>query len=671
MPLDGGHRRRAARPPPPPLPILPPAPEPGEVEVLTVDVRTANRVRCENASIAEEVAKMMHIPVQRITVTPWSWSLPTAENGMPPQSTYLALVQEDHERCDCMGESGKMVQGQGFRKVAKSDGWMVGADTSVMTVSQFRALNGQSDPGSTPAAATAAAAAGERGASAAPAPAPAVPPPSRVQMLTRDPCLVYLLRESTPFFKKKIALLLGVPVDDVIIDPPPVQGTVGLLQLDSTTNSYIQLDSEANLEEETETKQVPVLAVRQCSIDSLTDLKERLSLIAAHTPEQGILGVPPPAPANSLMAAPSPAAPFFSVIAPNNTNGTNATNTTNSSQRVNLVMKLDNINYDLLAASWSLVSSFTGLVKMAIGAAGHVPPTAVKMSLFPGSVVIEAQITPPAGVAPEAVFAFLNGTVCNATLDKLTGLSALQSVTSGIIDCNATSLTLVDPPFDVPEANRAWIAFWSVVIAEPFAQDGAWRLLNMMNEHGTQISKLLPATLARIPQEYKALLDPQAAIKNANQTRLPPPEDKAVGFKLPNPYSEEEAMKAENKRMKEEGDSAAFALKSRTAREQTQAQELLKTVQQEQMTIKQANAKFVNAARVHVEALRAANATRGPDIVPYDVLEDPLLEGESPYPWREQIPPPSFMLNLAQEPPVQHLQRQNSKRVVRRKALRG
>lgn len=662
MPLeDGSHRRRAApRPAPAPLRIITP-PEPGEVEVLTVDVRTANRVRCQNASIAEEVAKMMNIPVKRIVVTPWSWSLPDGNNGMPPQSNYLALVQEDHERCDCMSQSGKLMQGQGFRKVAKSDGWMVGADTAVMTVSQYRALHGKADSGSAPASA-AAAATGQRGASAVPAPAPEGPPPSRVQMLTRDPCLVYLLRESTSWFKKKVAFLLGVPVDKVIIDPPPVAGTVGLLQLDSTTNSYIQLDSTTNLEEETEAKQVPVLAVRQCSIDSLTDLKERLSLIAA----------PAPAQANNLMAAPSPAAAVYTVLAPNNTNGTNATNATNvSSQRVNLVMKLDNINYDLLAASWQLVTSFTGLVKLAIGAAGHVPPEAVKMSLFPGSVVVEAEITPPDGVAPEAVFAFLNGTVCNATLDNLTGLSALQSVTTGIIDCNVTSLTLVDPPFDVPEANRAWIAFWSVVIEEPFAQDGAWRLLNMMNEHGTQISKLLPATLARIPQQYKALLDPQAAIKNANQTRLPPPEDKAVGFKLPNPYAEEEALKAENKRMKEEGDAAASAANARIAREQTQARELLKTVQQEKVSIKQANAKFVNAARVHVEALRAANATRGLDIVPYDVIGDPLLEGESPYPWRDQVPPPSFMLNLAQQQPVQHLQRQNSKRVVRRKALRG
>merc|ERR1719324_720664 len=107
----------------------------GEVEVLTVDPRLANRVRCDNVSIAKDIAKSLKIPVKRITVTPWSWALPD-----PPQRNYLAFVQEDHERCDCGGADGHL---QGYRKVkSATDGWRLMPDTTVMTVSQYQALHG-------------------------------------------------------------------------------------------------------------------------------------------------------------------------------------------------------------------------------------------------------------------------------------------------------------------------------------------------------------------------------------------------------------------------------------------------------------------------------------------------------------------------------------------------
>ena len=43
-------------------------------------------------------------------------------------------------------------------------------------------------------------------------------------------------------------------------------------------------------------------------------------------------------------------------------------------------------------------------------------------------------------------------------------------------------------------------------------------------------------------------------------------------------------------------------------------------------------------------AIRAPNASKGPDIVPYDVIATEHLRAESPYPWRDQMPPPRYML---------------------------
>lgn len=639
----------ASSPSPGPAPA-PAPPIPGEVEVLTVDLHLANKVRCDNASIAAEVANLLKIPVQRVTVQPWSWALPGSGNGVAQSSYLAAFVQEDHERCDCQGENGRVAVGQGFRNVqgsASSNGLMISPDRSVMTVAQYDAAFGVQQPqaqqqgtatGSPPGSASAPAPAGTPTFSAVRGPRAQEPPASRVQMLTRDPCLVYLLREMTPEFKEKIAFLLGVPEDKVIIDPPPVKGTVGLLQLDSSVSS------------KSKGRPVPVMAVQHCSLVDLAELGQRLSLI-------DVAQASAPAPAPSLAMGSSPALPtVYTVAVPNNTNTMNATD-----QRVSLVMKMDNLNYELLAASWPLVSSFTTVVKAAIGEAAHVPASAVKISLWPGSTVIEAEITPPNGTAAAAVFAFLNSTVCNATVDRLTALNA--SLISAYTDqnwgleCTVMSLELKDPPFDVDQSNRAWIALWSVTILEPFAQDGAWRLLQMVNDPNSKLSKVLPVTLARIPGlKYRGLKVPNLAIKESNESRLPPPEDKAVGFRLPDPYDEEARMQAEQKRMKRENAASALRIKGKADMELMRANDALRKSQQAKLVIAQADAQFTNAARVHAQAIRAPNASMGPDIVPFEVIESYHLRNESPYPWRDQVPAPRFQIVLAQgqQPQQQH-----------------
>merc|ERR1740138_343553 len=97
--------------------------------------------------------------------------------------------------------------------------------------------------------------------------------------MTRDPCLVQLLRDMTPQFKEEISFLLGLPADKVILDPPAVKGTVGLLQLDSSVHS------------ESEDRQTPVVALQHCSLTERSELQQRLALLSVSGPS------PAPAPA--------------------------------------------------------------------------------------------------------------------------------------------------------------------------------------------------------------------------------------------------------------------------------------------------------------------------------------------------------------------------------------
>lgn len=384
---------------------------PGEVEVLTVDVRLANRVRCDNVSLADDVAKMLNIPVERVAVTPWSWTPGVA------QDNYLAFVQQDHDRCDCMGVDGQVARGQGFKKVHTDDaedGWMLGADTSVMTVSQYKAFRVASEKLDLPKSSS----------------TPEGPPPARVQMLTRDPCLVHLLRSDTDRFRKRIAYLLGLPENKVVVDPPLVKGTVGLMQVETSGHSTKRMH------------QVTVLAVQHCNAGDLSKLEGNL--------------------------------PF--------------------------------------------------------------------------------------------------GSLSQADISK--DFASGQNV-SRSTEMNSN------------QTNRAWIAFWNIAVLPPFAVDGAWKLLNMVNMPKTELSKLLPMTLARVPGlKYRGLEGPNAL----NETRLPPPEDKAANFQLERHGVDDESMRKPD------------VVESFPA---TKAQEVLQDGQHTAAMIKSVHAKFADAAKAHAMAIHA------------------------------------------------------------------
>lgn len=441
-------------------------------------------------------------------------------------------------------------------------------------------------------------------------------------MLTRDPCLVHVLRTQTKHFAKEIAYFLGVPTDKVILDPPAVKGTVGLLQLDTS------------LESEKEMRQAPVLALQHCSAPGVKAAEERLRLQLLENHNA------------SIAAASSPMT--YSVATPNTTNSTNFTAT---SQRISLVMKLSNINYDLLAQSWALVSSFTTTAKTTIAMAAGMTSGDIDVSLYPGSVVVEAKITPPPGMAQMNVVNALNGTVCNQTAQTMNTFAGLDQAKTGTIECEVLSLDLEDPPFPPDETNRAWIAFWSVVIEEPFAEEGAWRLLNLVNTPMTEIAKLLPMTVARVPGlKYRAMQEPNLA----NETRLPPPIDRAVGFSLPNPYREEAAMEAQRRAQREKEDEQ---MRQENA-DRAKAQSAVINGQQAAKMIKQADTKFISAARAHALTIRGGDtAMKPPDIVPYEVLPDPSdpEDLESPYPWQDQNPPPRISMVQAPQQNSQQL----------------
>merc|ERR1719253_190502 len=205
----------------------------------------------------------------------------------------------------------------------------------------------------------------------------------------------------------------------------------------------------------------------------------------------------------------------------------------------------------------------------------------------------------------------------------------------GALDCTVLNLGIEGQRAPVDESNRAWIAFWNIVVLPPFAEDGAWRLLNLVNDPATEISNLLPFTLARVPGlKYRGVQDPNVL----NETRLPPPEDKAVGFNLLHPGEHPAAAY----RGRQADDSSRF-MKPKSATDHAKAQGVLEDAQRTAAMIKQARANFVDAARAHAVAMSAPSRVQAPEIVPHHVLTYSEDDAESPYRLR-----PQSRLRLAQ-----------------------
>jgi len=123
-------------------------------------------------------------------------------------------------------------------------------------------------------------------------------------------------------------------------------------------------------------------------------------------------------------------------------------------------------------------------------------------------------------------------------------------------------------------------------------------------------------------------------------------------------------MKFEMARMKRENAARTLMVNDKSALDNMRAKAALDASKVQQKMLSQADIKFTRAARAHAMAMRAPNATTGPDIVPFEVLVDPMLKSESPYPWRDQDPPPRYMLSLEQE------QKGSKKKSLRQRSTR-
>jgi len=586
----------------------------GDVEVVTVNVPLANQVRSQNVTLAEDIARVLHIPVKRVSVLPWSWT-----QG-PPQPHYLAFVQEDHERCDCQGQDGKTMEGLGFKRTLVStsasvddSGVPLNANTTAMTVAQHKAVQSWLKA--------------EKQVAVAPEPVLATNSTdrARVQMLTRDPCLAELLIEHTQLFRDKIAELLDLPEDKIIINPPPVKGTIGLLQLESVTHR---------------SKDVPILGVRHCDAEVpslLSSLQRR--------------NVPPmyPVLANSTNATP----PIFTVAPVNMSNGTNGTSLPFTDDAVSLTVRLGGLDYDHLAASMAQVSSFTLAIKTIIAEAGsnfsgtnitqsgNIAPQDVEIALYPGSVVVDALIR-PSGIAPAAIIAALGANLCNEMHAQVDGIASewkslgLESVQTGEnITCTILKLEL-DVKDQGHESNRAWIAFWSIIVLPPYSVPATQRLLEEVDTPLSDLAKILPLTVARVPGlDYRSMQEEPNA---AQETRLPPPLEKAVGFALPDPEDEEEALKDEESRLRREIKKSGDAIQAKKMLETSLANDAFNSGEKVSSMINQVKTQAKSAALEHARILRSGK--EGPSIVPYqDIAVHAELEEDpdSPYPWFDQM----------------------------------
>jgi hypothetical protein len=262
------------------------------------------------------------------------------------------------------------------------------------------------------------------------------------------------------------------------------------------------------------------------------------------------------------------------------------------------------------------------------------------MALYPGSIEVEAVITPPPNTAPLAILAFLNATVCSEMEGRLNAMVALSPVTTGFIMCSQLELKLLDPPFEPEEKNRAWVAFWNVVALPPYADYASWDLLNLANDPQSEVTKLLPMTLARVPGlRYRAIKPYNAA----NETRLPPPLDKALRFKLPSPINEEAALEHEMERMKKEEQQADLVIQDEAAAERMRIDRVMRAAAATRVKIAMEDAKIVKSAKLHVaELFNGTLEGEAPDIVPWGVLTGHNEDADSPYPWQQQIPPPQI-----------------------------
>jgi len=598
-----------------------------EVEVLTLDVAVANKVRYGNATMAAEIAKLMNVPVSRVSVTPYSWA---------PQAG-VAFVQEEHERCACeLGNDG--FQPKAWSQIKKEVGGVkLDADTTIMTKKEHEAVvkrDAEEKPIIPNKVVKMKAAAKDKDANI----------PARIQMLSRDPCLIEQIVENAPMYSKRIAQMLGLKAGSVMLIPPAVKGTVGLIQVGA------------------ETETMSVLAVRHCNKKPHTMAlvvapppakKTTAKVVAKAVPAKVVakaVAKAVPAKAAATKAAPAKAVPAKTtatkVVAKAATKAVakvvpatkavakavakvaGAKPASGPSPDVMLPMKCSNVFYDSMMSNPKWTKRLTGIMKQGLALTGEkILASNVQLVFYPGvgSMDVEAKVSLPPGANAAKIAGELKGAVASKLVAMLKQeKAALAAFSHGEISCVAGTPSVVAAGKPVQQ-NRAWISFFSIVVEPPNAKKGAMQFVEMVNTPGSQLARLLPGAMAFVPgMEDRSIGSENGAI----ETRLPPPMPSAFTFGMPSDASMQADMKEQQKRMKMETHIQKNKLATRYVWEARNANKALKEGVMMKAAIKKADAGFLNAARAHASALIPTSAIKMPEIVPPP--EDDTAE--SPYP---------------------------------------
>lgn len=544
-------------------------PPPDEVEVVTMSVHLANQVRSDNATLASLIAKTLNIPKSRVQLIPWSWNQESS-----PQASYVALIQESHGTkishvavpswsCVCpQSPINRPVLAKGTDPEIHE---YIPHPMRVMPVAAFHAMQAAGQLGQQGSAGSSE---DEMGGQAP------VPLPGRVQMLTRDPCTVKQLYEHTEDYREEIADALGVPVEQVVIEKPPA--IVGGNQMLTS----------------------PVETVYTAP-DGISVSSEEFSNSVPTIPE-GMLA--------TNVALPPP--PVFHEHFPKDG---------------------DDHRFSFLALESCTQMTFKARAREK---SSELQVSAAPAPAFAPAPSPLAVFSPgPAPMEQKPIFVpdpYQPGITPPYVPPPVPGWNIFGSPSPALFAAPAPGPAPVPAPAPAPmplgpfEANRPWIAFWSVSILPPNSEVFAKELLLQVDTPGSRLSHLLPKTLARVPgMKYPGFDGKQNAI---HEIRLPPPTDSAIGFSLPTPINIEEEKKLHMKQTNmKESDLHRIEKDMKIAQE---AINLGKTVQE---NLKMADKRFTNAAEEYGKKIER-HAMTPPNFPGWVEATANTTNGESPYP---------------------------------------
>jgi hypothetical protein len=345
-----------------------------------------------------------------------------------------------------------------------------------------------------------------------------IPPETRVQLLTRDPCLVGKLRKFKGKFETIIAEKLGLAKEQVIINPPVFDAdvpSVSLLEVRSCRAARIMASLfQANSSQTARPPSGP---------------RSFLSLDSREPPPEAS-----PGPAPGVMFAPSPMGPSPAPFV--------------WESLVYFDLTVSGISYDKLMASEFHREAFEDAIRTAVesGPLAHFSSSHYRMMmrLKPGSIKVEVviQVAGDKGPVQSAIFHHAKELEAMVVefVNHVPGIADFVIGTVGVNSLcsngNCVPLAGVGAPGPAPapapgpalvkEVNRPWIAWWSVTFRPPNDVPAAAKFMQMVNEPHGPLAQVFSLTLARVP----GLADPTGVNNNLAEVDIPRPLDTAVAL---------------------------------------------------------------------------------------------------------------------------------------------